>query len=148
MSPKKIKFYLGLAQQVAKEATCPRASVGAVLVKDDRVISLGYNGSLRNTTHCKEEGCWLQPKEDRQACVRAVHAEANALVSASYGGATTKYSILFCTHKPCIHCLKLLIGAGVGEIFYLQDYPDQLVDKLLDPKDGDPLIVLTQVNCD
>lgn len=147
ISLKKIKFYSKLAKQVAKEATCPRASVGAVLVHDDRVISLGYNGSVRNTRHCKDSGCWLQPKDDRQTCMRAVHAEANALINAAYGGAATKGSVLFCTHKPCVQCLKLLINAGIEEVFYLQEYSDKLVDELLEPR-VIPLIKLTRVRRD
>lgn len=130
----KIKFYLSLAEKVSTQATCPRASVGAVLVNDDRVISVGYNGAPRGSGHCKEEGCWLQPKEDRQSCMKAVHAETNCVLNAAYGGASTKGALLFCTHKPCVHCAKLLINAGVPKVFYLYEYKDKLADELLKSK--------------
>lgn len=142
MNISKVKFYLSLANQVATQATCPRASVGAVLVNDDRVVSIGYNGAVRGSPHCRKEGCWLQPKEDRQTCLRAVHAEANALINAAYGGSSTKNAFLFCTHKPCINCAKLLINAGIKFVFYVHNYPDKLVAQLL----VQPLLVMTQVS--
>jgi dCMP deaminase len=131
MKINKIKFYLNLAKEVATESTCPRAQVGSVLVNDDRVISLGYNGAPRGIPHCKEDGCWLRRKGNKLSCALAVHSEINAVINAAYGGASTKNSMLFCTHKPCIDCTKLLINAGVGQVFYINHYADKLADKLV-----------------
>jgi dCMP deaminase len=131
MKINKIKFYLNLAKEVATESTCPRAQVGSVLVNDDRVISLGYNGAPRGVPHCKDGGCWLRRKGHKLSCALAVHSEVNAIINAAYGGAATKNSMLFCTHKPCVDCTKLLINAGVGQVFYIKDYVDKLADKLV-----------------
>lgn len=131
MSHKKIKLYYSIAEVVAKSSTCPRAQVGAVLVNDDRVISIGYNGSARGTSHCNDVGCILRNVGDKISCFRATHAEVNAVVNAAYGGAQTKGAVLVCTHKPCNHCLKVLVNAGIVHIYYVLDYPDSITDELL-----------------
>lgn len=120
-----------LAVQVSKEATCPRAQVGSVLVKDNRVISLGFNGSCRGTETCKEGGCWIQIRDDVQTCARAVHSETNAILNAAYNGVSTKDCVLFCNLNPCLQCLKILINAGIKQVYYLEEYPDKVKNKLL-----------------
>ena len=124
-------LYLKLALEVAKEGTCPRAKVGAVLVHDSRPISIGYNGSPRGTEHCNKIGCWYLTKGKRKHCLRAVHAELNAILNAAYVGISTNGTTLYCTHKPCVDCLKTLINSGVRNVFYLNDYDDELADKLV-----------------
>lgn len=130
-----ITFYLKLAQQVAMQGTCPRAHVGAVLVHDNRVIALGYNGAARGLPHCESfaggVGCLLYARGSREnSCYRAVHAEMNALLNAAYGGAPTKESTMYCTHSPCIECYKAMLNAGVVRLNFINEYKDELVTKL------------------
>lgn len=132
ISPKKLRLYLSLAETAALEGTCPRAQVGAVLVGDDRVLGLGYNGAPRGTPHCNQVGCLLEKDVmGRDHCYRAVHAESNALVNAAYSGAATKHAVLVGTHRPCVSCLKLLINAGIHEIYYHHHYEDVRTDNLV-----------------
>lgn len=132
LSQKKLKLYHGLAVTASLAGTCPRAQVGAVLVGDDRVIGLGYNGSPRGTPHCQSAGCWLGLGQDgREHCYRAVHAESNALVNAAYAGAATNQAILVTTHRPCVTCLKLLINAGIQTAYYEHEYEDVRTNNLL-----------------
>ena len=126
----KLGLYMRLAKTVGQESTCPRANTGAVIVLDDRVVSLGYNGAPRKIPHCKDEGCWLFVKGQRTHCFRAVHAELNALLSAAYHGARTKGALLFCTHSPCLECLKACINAGISQIMYKEAYDDSLTQDL------------------
>jgi len=125
MTNNKIRFYMDLAEHVARQATCPRASVGAVIVRDDRVLSMGYNGSPRKIPHCRDAGCWIQERDGTKSCVRAVHAEANAVANAAYMGMATRGGVVFATHYPCVQCLKLIINAGIEEIYYARDYDDK-----------------------
>lgn len=111
---------MGLATLTATRATCPRLSVGAVLVSPDhRLISTGYNGSVHGEPHCTEVGCLLN---DQGRCVRTLHAEQNALLHARepVEGATA-----YVTHDPCEVCTKLLRQAGVTRLLYAQSYPNQ-----------------------
>ena len=145
MRTDKIQFYMDLAFHVGKQGTCPRASVGAVIVRDDRVVSLGYNGAPRHTPHCKDAGCWIQQRGERVSCIRAAHAEANAIVNAAYMGTTTKGGTMFTTHFPCIHCLKLIINSGIVEIFYTKPYDDPESVKLLELAVAAHIITINQV---
>jgi len=125
LKQEKIRFYMDLAVSVSKQGTCPRAGVGAVIVRDDRVLSLGFNGSPRYTPHCKDAGCWIEKRGETVSCVRSVHAEANAIANAAYMGVSTKGGYIFTTHYPCVNCLKLIINAGISQIFYEIPYDDE-----------------------
>ncbi|MDQ2871612.1 MAG: cytidine/deoxycytidylate deaminase family protein [Candidatus Eremiobacteraeota bacterium] len=116
-----------IARTVATRATCPRATVGAVLVRDHRILTTGYNGAPRGVAHCTEVGCTL----DNGHCMRATHAEANAIVQAALHGVNVANSTAYCTHQPCINCSKLLISAGVRKIVYDNAYPDAIAQELL-----------------
>lgn len=116
-----------VARTVATRATCPRASVGAVLVREHRILTTGYNGSPRGVAHCTEVGCTLV----NEHCMRATHAEANAVVQAALHGVTLSDSTAYCTHQPCVNCTKLLISAGVRRIVYDTAYPDAVAQELL-----------------
>lgn len=116
-----------IARTVATRATCPRASVGAVLVREHRILTTGYNGSPRGVAHCSEVGCTLV----NDHCVRATHAEANAVVQGALHGVNLDGSTAYCTHQPCVNCSKLLISAGVRKIVYDTAYPDAVAQELL-----------------
>lgn len=112
------QYFLGLAKQVSTRATCKRLRVGAVLVKDNRVIATGYNGSLPSQEHCKDIGCLIIDGH----CHRTVHAEQNALLQCCRQGIATEGATIYVTHLPCFACLKLLIQAGIQEIVFSEHY--------------------------
>ena len=116
-----------IARTVATRATCPRASVGCVLVRDHRILTTGYNGSPRGVAHCTQVGCAVF----NDHCLRATHAEANAIVQAALHGVTLAQSTAYCTHQPCVNCTKLFISAGIAKIVYEEAYPDRLAHDLL-----------------
>jgi len=116
-----------VARTVATRATCPRASVGCVLVRDHRILTTGYNGAPRGVAHCSDVGCTVVDGH----CLRAMHAEANAIVQGALHGVGLQGAIAYCTHQPCVHCSKLLISAGVAKIVFGEDYPDAVAAGLL-----------------
>ena len=124
------EYFLQLAQQAATRSTCLRRQVGAVLVRDKRVLATGYNGAPRGVRHCLEVGCLREqlgvPSGERHELCRAIHAEQNAIIQAAVHGIALEGASLYCTHQPCILCAKMLINCGVTEIFYLEGYPDEL----------------------
>lgn len=100
-------------------ATCPRRSVGCVLVsRDHRILSTGYNGAPRGLPHCAEDGCVL---DGLGRCTRAVHAEANAIFQASRQGTNLLGSMVYCTDRPCINCAMGLIQIGIASIMWSND---------------------------
>lgn len=114
------ELFMRTAELFAQRSTCPRAHVGAVLVQDRRVVSTGYNGSPPGMDHCTEVGCLTRPHEF--GCQRCIHAEANAIAWAARYGTRTVTSYMYCTHGPCLTCAKLMLAAGVRELFYQEPY--------------------------
>jgi dCMP deaminase len=120
-------YFMEVARTVATRATCPRASVGAVLVREHRILTTGYNGAPRNVAHCTETGCEMVGGH----CVRSTHAEANAVVQGALHGVGLAGATAYCTHQPCVNCAKLLISAGVEKIVYGSAYADPFAQALL-----------------
>jgi len=124
-----------IAEMVAKRSTCLRRHVGAILVKDKRILATGYNGAPAGLKHCEEVGCIRQnasiPSGERHELCRGLHAEQNAIIQAAYHGISIAGSTLYCTNKPCVICSKMLINAGIGKIFYEQGYDDPLADQMI-----------------
>jgi len=120
-------YFMLLAHLVALRSTCDRAHVGSVLVKDQRVIATGYNGSPRDLHHCDDVGHLMVDGH----CVRTVHAEQNVLVQAARYGTATQGAILYSTHSPCLACARLLINAGVTAIVYHYPYESELTSSFL-----------------
>jgi dCMP deaminase len=121
------EYFMQVARTVATRATCPRASVGCLLVREHRILTTGYNGAPRGVAHCSEVGCTLSGGH----CLRAAHAEANAIVQGALHGVGLQGAIAYCTHQPCVHCSKLLISAGIEKIVYDEAYPDPIAVELL-----------------
>lgn len=121
------EYFMEIAHTVATRATCPRLSVGCVLVRDHRILTTGYNGAPRGVAHCTEAGCIIV----NDHCLRATHAEANAIVQGALHGVSLQGATAYCTHQPCVNCSKLLISAGVAKIVYEQAYPDPVASQLL-----------------
>jgi len=124
------KYFLEMAGLVARRSTCLRRSVGAVLVKDKRILATGYNGAPSGLKHCIDIGCLRQklkiPSGERHELCRALHAEQNALIQASLYGISTKCAVLYATNQPCVICAKMLINAGIREIVINDGYPDKM----------------------
>ncbi|MDD5154919.1 MAG: cytidine/deoxycytidylate deaminase family protein [Candidatus Omnitrophica bacterium] len=129
------EYFLELSKLVAKRATCLRRRVGAVLVKDKRILATGYNGAPRGLAHCLDIGCIRQklkiPSGERHELCRALHAEQNALIQASLYGISVKDATLYATNQPCIICAKMLINAGIKEIVISDGYPDKMAMEFL-----------------
>ncbi len=125
-----------IAELVSKRSTCLRRKVGAVIVKDKRILSTGYNGAPSGIKHCYETGCLREklkvPSGERHELCRGLHAEQNAIIQAAYHGVEIKGSVLYCTNLPCIICTKMLINAGIIKIYYKDGYPDKLSKDMLD----------------
>lgn len=128
MRPTLDEYFMEIASIVAKRSTCLRNQVGAVIVKEKRILSTGYNGAPRNLEHCLDTGCIRQQNNiasgTRHELCRAVHAEQNAIIQAAIHGVSIENSTVYCTHQPCILCAKMLINANVNKIVYGTVYPD------------------------
>ena len=124
-----------IAKLVSKRSTCLRRNIGAVLVKDKRIIATGYNGAPTGIRHCEETGCLREKlgikSGERHELCRGLHAEQNVIIQAAYYGVSTKDTVLYSTHKPCIICSKMIINAGIKTIYYLEGYPDPLADEMI-----------------
>jgi len=124
------EYFMNLARQAATRSTCLRRQVGAVLVRDKRVLATGYNGAPRGIAHCLEIGCLREqlgiPSGERHELCRAIHAEQNAIIQAAVHGVGIEGATLYTTLQPCILCAKTLINCGVREIHYAEGYPDEL----------------------
>jgi dCMP deaminase len=114
------EYFLDIAHEVAKRSTCERAQVGAVIVREKRILTTGYNGSPRGLEHCTEVGCLM----DNGHCVRTLHAEQNAIIQAALHGVITEGATIYVTHQPCFICAKTIINAGIKEIVYDREYED------------------------
>lgn len=124
------EYFLEVADLVSKRATCLRRRVGAVLVKDKRILATGYNGAPSGITHCEVTGCLREklkiPSGERHELCRGLHAEQNVLLQAALYGVSTRDSILYVTNQPCIICAKMIINAGIKEIVIKGHYPDKM----------------------
>lgn len=129
------EYFLEVAGLVSKRATCLRRSVGAVLVKDKKILATGYNGAPSGITHCEVTGCLREklkiPSGQRHELCRGLHAEQNVLLQAALYGVGTKESTLYITNQPCIICAKMIINAGIKEIVFVGDYPDKMAREFL-----------------
>ena len=122
------ELYFGMTFLLAARGTCLRAKVGCVIVRDGRVVSTGYVGSPAGTPHCLDEGCIT---DSTGSCIRTVHAEANAIAFAAKVGIKLEGSTLYCTHRPCLSCAKLIVNAGIKEVKYLSRYGSEAGEQLL-----------------
>lgn len=131
--PDRDAYYMGIAMAVRRRANCTGNKVGAVLVRDDRVVATGYNGTPQGMTNCEDGGCdrccnrdKYQSGEAYDLCI-CVHAEQNALLSAARFGTSVEGAELYTTMRPCFGCAKELIQARISAVYYLHDwtYPDQ-----------------------
>ncbi len=119
------EIYMELAENLAKRSHCVKAKVGAVLTKDTRIISLGYNGPPAGTHNCDEvwpdDGC---ARDSKGSCSLALHAEQNAILYAAKSNVSIEGSTLYVTLSPCISCARVIFTIGIKKVYYLNSYAD------------------------
>ena len=130
------EYFMQITELVSTRATCLRRKVGAVIVRDRRILTTGYNGPPRNIVHCEDRGGCLRdelkiPSGQRMELSRAIHAEQNAIIQAAKVGISIQGSTLYVTTHPCFTCAKMLINAGVKKIIYKDGYPDEYAREIL-----------------
>jgi len=129
------RYFMEIAELVSKRSTCLRRKVGAVIVKDKRILATGYNGAPTGLPHCDEVGCIREklkiPSGERHELCRGLHAEQNAIIQAAYHGVSIKDSVMYVTCHPCSVCVKMIINAGIKEVVIKEGYPDKLASQLL-----------------
>lgn len=130
------EYFMNMALVAATRSNCNRRHVAAVIVRDNRIISTGYNGTPRGIKNCNEGGCKrcnsdIPSGQNLGECI-CCHGEENAIVQAAYHGVSVKDSILYTTYCPCLMCTKMIINAGIKEVVYLNNYHfDEITEKLL-----------------
>lgn len=128
-------YFMRMADLVATRSTCLRRQVGAVVVKEKRVLTTGYNGAPKGLRHCAEVGCVRQQMNvesgTRHELCRGVHAEQNAVIQAAYFGVSIKDATIYTTNFPCSVCAKILVNAGIAEVVYKDDYVDPLSKEIM-----------------
>lgn len=128
------EYFMAITKLVASRSTCMRRHVGAILVKDKRILASGYNGAPSGLRHCEEVGCLRAnssiPSGERHELCRGLHAEQNLIIQAAYHGISIKDAILYCTNKPCVICTKMIINSGIVKIYYEDGYDDPLSDQM------------------
>jgi dCMP deaminase len=128
-------YFMDITALVAKRSTCLRRSVGAIIVKDKRILSTGYNGAPSGVRHCLEIGCLREKMKvasgERHELCRGIHAEQNAIIQAAFHGVSIRGASLYCTNLPCSICAKMIINAGIKKIYYLDGYPDGISSEML-----------------
>jgi len=128
-------YFMDITDLVATRSTCIRRKVGAILVKDRRILCSGYNGAPSKIAHCIETGCLREkmkvPSGENHELCRGVHAEQNAIIQAACHGISIKGATLYCTHYPCSICAKMIVNAGITEVVYDNYYQDDLTEKIL-----------------
>ena len=128
-------YFMNITALVAQRSTCTRRAVGAIIVKDKRILSTGYNGAPTGIRHCLEVGCLREslqvPSGERHELCRGIHAEQNAIIQAAYHGVSVKDALLYCTNQPCAICAKMIINAGIKKIYYQSGYTDALAQEML-----------------
>lgn len=130
------EYFMEIAEIVKTRSTCLRRQVGAVIVKDNRILTTGYNGAPSGISHCTDLGyCERErlniPSGQRHELCMALHAEQNAIIQAANVGVSTKGGTLYVTLQPCVICAKMAVNAGIVKIVYKGSYPDELSMRIL-----------------
>ena len=135
-------YFMQIAHLVKTRATCPRRAVGTVIVRDKRILATGYNGAPKGLPHCPEgggENDWPNGCLRAGHCIRALHAEQNALLQAANMGIACAGSTMYVTCQPCNNCAKMVINAGIVRVIYEGDYPDEFSKELFRDSDMEVL---------
>jgi dCMP deaminase len=129
------EYFMNITWMVAERSTCLRRRVGAIAVRDKRILATGYNGAPASVPHCSETGCRREtlniPSGQRHEICRGLHAEQNVIIQAALHSIQIRDAIVYCTTHPCVLCTKMLINCSISAIYYAEDYPDPLAAQLL-----------------
>lgn len=129
------EYFMDIALLVARRSTCRRRRVGAITVRDKRILATGYNGAPTGLPHCLDIGCLREeleiPSGERHELCRGLHAEQNVIIQAAYHGVSIEGATLYCTNLPCSICSKMLINAGIRDIIYQEGYADSMTKEML-----------------
>ncbi len=129
------EYFMKICSLVAERSTCIRHNVGAIIVKDKRILTTGYNGAASGAKHCLELGCLRDEmgikSGTRHEICRAIHAEQNAIIQAGIHGINIKGATMYCTHTPCMICAKMIVQVGIKEVVSYKDYADENAKKFL-----------------
>lgn len=135
MRPSWDEYFMEIAAVVSQRSTCLRRQVGAVIVKEKRMIATGYNGAASGAPHCDVTGCIRQKlgvrSGERHELCAAIHAEQNAIIQAAKYGVSIEGATLYCTCQPCAICAKMIVNAGIRRVVFRGDYPDEYAEKIL-----------------
>lgn len=135
MRPTWDEYFMEIVELIKERSTCLRRSVGAIIVKDKRILTTGYNGAPAGCRHCGDVGCLRQelniPSGQRHELCRASHAEQNAIVQAAMHGVSIDGGTIYVTNQPCVICSKLIISSGIKRVVFKGEYPDNLSMELL-----------------
>ena len=128
-------YFMEITKLVARRSTCMRRHVGAVIVRDRRILATGYNGAPRGLRHCSETGCLREkmniPSGQNQELCRGLHAEQNAIIQSALFGVSIENSQIYTVTQPCVVCAKMIINAGINRIVFAEAYPDPLSEELI-----------------
>ncbi len=129
------EYFIMICELVSLRSTCLRRRVGAIVVKNRRILATGYNGAPSGVSHADRAGCirakYKIPSGERHELCRGLHAEQNAIIQAAHHGVSIAGADMYCTTKPCVVCAKMCINAGIKRILYRHHYDDPLADELL-----------------
>ncbi len=129
------EYFIKITQVVAERSTCLKRLVGAIIVKDNRILTTGYNGAPKGFRHCAQTGCIRQaqniPSGQRHELCRGLHAEQNAIIQAAWHGVTIEGATMYVTYHPCVICVKMMINAGIKKLVYEGKYPDKLAADMI-----------------
>jgi dCMP deaminase len=129
------QYFMNIAFLVAERSTCLRRKVGAVAVKDKRILATGYNGAPSETPHCLDIGCLREemgvPSGERHEICRGLHAEQNIIIQAAIHGVSVAGASIYCTTRPCLICTKMLINCQVEAVYFAETYPDELSESMV-----------------
>jgi dCMP deaminase len=112
------ELFVMLAKTISQRSTCNKLQVGAVIVRDTHILSLGYNGSVAGAPHCTEAGCLIE----NNRCVRTLHAEVSAILNAGNNGISVRGANIYITDTPCFNCYRTIKQAGIDQVYYIRDY--------------------------
>ncbi|NLD73412.1 MAG: cytidine deaminase [Chloroflexi bacterium] len=136
MRPSWDEYFMQIARDVGTRSTCLRRHVSAVIVREKRILSTGYNGAPRGMPHCEDVGCLREqlgiPSGQRQEICRGLHAEQNAIIQAALHGVSVDGATIYCTHQPCITCAKMIINSGIVRVVCANTYPDDFSRDMLE----------------
>ncbi len=130
------EYFMSITYMVAERSTCMRRKVGAIAVKNKRILATGYNGAPASIRHCLSTECLRQqkniPSGERHEICRGLHAEQNVIIQSALHGVLLSGADIYCTTFPCVLCSKMLINCGINKIYYVEFYPDELALAMLD----------------